>query len=349
MNYELCPEGHYESKAWNFIVTQGFSKTRQSCWEGALTRSFIMKNMTMMKTEGKKRKVTLCAIQLPNYREGKTPEEKKESNIRAAFTMMVEAAKAGADIICLGEIFPLVGVEYNKDTLVKLAEKEGGPLFRKLSDFAGKYRVNLITPAYVFYGKTIHNTAWVFSRTGKLAGRYFKVHCTKGERDNGAVQGDKWPVFKLDFGTIGVMICHDNSFPESAKCLALNGAEVIFWPHVQGGWGDVIWDITLRSRAIDNGVFLVSACYGKHPDESWKPGMMQGRTGVVGPDGMILAEAGREAGIVMATVDLNQKLYKAYFTTNSEKDDFRKEMLDDRRPETYRAITKVKKVKGVKS
>jgi len=291
---------------------------------------------------GKKRIITLCSIQLPDYREGKTPEEKKESNIETAFKMMGDAAKKGVDIICLGEIFPLVGVEYNKQTLPLLAEKEGGILFTRLSVFAKNYRVNLIAPIYALYGKVIRNTAWVFSREGKLIGKYFKVHCTKIERNKGVVPGDKWPVFKMDFGKIGVMICHDNSFPESARCLALNGAEVIFWSHVQGGWGDVVWDITLRSRAIDNAVYLVSASFGKRPDQAWIPGMMQGRTGIIGPDGAILVEAGRDAGIVMATVDLNQRLFKASFTVGSCKEDFKKEMLDDRRPETYEAITRKK-------
>jgi predicted amidohydrolase len=156
----------------------------------------------------------------------------------------------------------------------------------------------------------------------------------------GVEPGAEWPVFELDFGTLGIMICHDVAFPESARCLALNGAEVVCWPHVQSGWGDVVWDITLRSRAIDNGVYLLSSCYGTPADMAWRPGMMVGRSGVVGPDGTVLADAGRRPGVVTATADLDQPLLKHNFTYVGDHD-FRATMLETRRPETYAAVTRL--------
>ena len=125
------------------------------------------------------------------------------------------------------------------------------------------------------------------------------------ERDLGIVPGESWPVFELDFGRIGVQICHDNSFPESARCLTLNGAEIIFWPHVMSGWGGEFMDILLRSPAIHNGIYHVPVCFGNQPGTAWRPGMLIGRSSIIGPDGTICADAGRYPGIAMAWIDLD--------------------------------------------
>lgn len=280
------------------------------------------------------RKVTLSAIQPANQRAGAIPDEQKADNIQIAFSLMEEAAKGGADLICLPETFPMTGLARDEEVALRLADEEGGTLSRDLCTFAREHRVNIIAPVLGRYETIVRNVAWVISRDGEHLGRYFKVHCTHRERQQGIVPGGDWPVFPLDCGRIGVMICHDNCFPESARCLALNGADVICWPHVQSGWGDVVWDITLRSRAIDNGVYLLSACYGIPDNEAWRPGMMVGRSGVVGPDGTVLVDSGRNPGVVATTIDLDHVLLKHNFTWPGPLD-FRASMLATRRPETY--------------
>jgi predicted amidohydrolase len=188
----------------------------------------------------------------------------------------------------------------------------------------------------------LRNSAVVVDRSGGIAGCYDKVHPTRAEIDpRGVVPGDGWPVFRLDFGTLGVMICHDNSFVEAARCLTLNGAEVICWPHVQSGWGDIAWDVTLRSRALDNGVHLVSSCFAVRGEGAWRPGMMVGRSGVVGPDGLILAETGREVGVATATVDLDRPRLVHSWTRAGEYP-YAEELRIDRRPDTYGAISETK-------
>src|SRR5215217_480493 len=231
------------------------------------------------------REVMLAAVQPPNQRAGATAADQRTENIRIAFAWMQTAAERGARLICLPETFTTTGAEKDPMTAGELGEEEGGALAAQLSEFARANRVNVIAPVLGRYGETLRNVAWVIAADGTLVGRYFKVHCTRGERRSGIVPGDDWPVFTLDIGRVGVMICHDNNWPEPARCLTLNGAEIIAWPHVQSGWGDIVWDITLRSRAIDNGVFLLSSCYGVADDRAWRPGMMMGRSGVVGPDG----------------------------------------------------------------
>lgn len=287
----------------------------------------------------KMRNVTLAAIQPPNLREGSTPDALKADNLRIVLALMDEAVAKGADIICLPETFQVRGVVNDAATAREFADDEGGALSQALCAFAATHQVNVIAPVLGRYGATLRNVAWVISRTGDLIGRYFKVHLTHGEHERGIVPGDEWPVFELDGVRVGVMTCHDIGFPESARCLALNGAELVCWPHVQSGWGDVVWDITLRSRAIDNSVYLMSSCYGVPPDTAWRPGMMVGRSGVVGPDGTVLVDGGREPGVFTTTIDFDKVLLKHHFTYVGDHD-FRRTMNETRRPDTYAPITR---------
>jgi len=253
---------------------------------------------------------------------------------------MQDAVKSQADLICLPETFQVTGLELSPDLVLELADEENGDLADKLREFARANQVNIVAPVLGRYGLAVRNVAWIISRQGEFVGRFFKVHPTNGELDRGVISGDEWPVFELDFGTVGVMICHDNSFPESTRCLALNGAEIVCWPHVQSGWGDVAWDITLRSRAIDNAVYIMSSCYGAPENTAWRPGMMVGRSGVVAPDGTVLVDGGRKQGWFSTTVDLDQVLLKRDFSYAGDQD-FKATMLEGRRPDTYGPLTRL--------
>lgn len=280
------------------------------------------------------RNVTVAAIQPPNQRDGGTPIEQKAHNVRIAFRLMEDAARRDVDLICLPETFPTVGVTITPTSALGLAEEEGGKLSQRLCAFARQHRVNIVAPVLGRYGETLRNSAWMISREGEHIGRYFKVHLTNPEAEWGVVAGEEWPVFQLDFAKVGVMTCLDNSFPESARCLTLEGADIICWPHIESGWGEIEWDITLRSRAIDNATYIISACHGVPDDTAWEPGLMVGRSGVVGPDGTIVADGGRRAGVVSATIDLDYVLRKRDFGYAGEVV-FKATMLRFRRPDTY--------------
>ncbi|NMB13253.1 MAG: carbon-nitrogen hydrolase family protein [Firmicutes bacterium] len=285
------------------------------------------------------RVIRLATVQPPNERSGSTWQERKASNVQIALDMLEKAAQEKADITCLPECFPTRGLGNEPVDPFQVADAVGGEVFEQLAAFARQHSMYLVAPVTEKIAECLRNAAWVIDRQGNLVGTYHKVHCTEGERKGGVIPGDSWPVFDLDFGRIGIMICHDNSFPESARCLALNGAEIVFWPHVQCGWGGELWDITLRSRAIDNAVYLVSSCYGVRPGTAWRPGQMTGRSGIVGPDGMILAEAGRLPKVVITEIDLDHVLLKHDFTRIGDHP-FWQDVLADRRPETYGVVTK---------
>jgi N-carbamoylputrescine amidase len=285
------------------------------------------------------RKITLSAIQPPLLKHD-TLAQAQEAHLAAVTDLLIEAAARDSDLAVLPEHLNMVGASSNPEEKRAAAETLDGPFTTTIRRLAASHRMAIILPIYRLDDRGhLRNSAVVVDRQGVIAGCYDKVHPTRGEMEvSGVVAGDSWPVFDLDFGRVGVMICHDNSFVESTRCLALNGAEIVAWPHVQSGWGDVVWDITLRSRAIDNGVYLVSSCFSVRGEGAWRPGMMVGRSGVVGQDGAILAEMSREVGVATTTVDLDlPRLVHSW--TRSGEHPYAEEFRIDRRPDTYGVLT----------
>ncbi len=283
------------------------------------------------------RLVTISAVQVPWTTEELSDVERRAWNLEMATSYLQEAGARGCDIACLGEIVNAVGVPLTAESLPRFAETLPGEFTARLGAIARRYRMYVVCPLYAHVDGNVRNVAVILDRAGEIVGWYAKVHCTQSERAYGVTPGDAWPTFALDFGRVGVQICHDNSFPESARCLALNGAEIVFWPHVQSGWGDVAWDAVLRARAIDNHLYLVAACYGTPPSLAWRPGMMVGRSGVVAPDGSIRADAGRSPGIATVAVDLDQPRLAHDFTRGGDHP-FWADVLADRQPDTYQRL-----------
>jgi predicted amidohydrolase len=283
------------------------------------------------------RRIAVAAVQLPAVTAGATNAERQESNFRAAEYWLDQAGQRGADVACLGETFNVLGLSPNSfRTDIHDAVENA---VTRLGSIARRSHMNVIAPVAGLLDGVARNVAIILDRDGQPVGHYLKVHCTESERALGIVPGDSWPTFHLELGQAGVQICHDNSFPESARCLALNGAEIIFWPHTMSGWGDEFMDTLMRSPSVHNGVYHVPVCFGCDPEQAWRPGMLIGRSSIVAPDGIILADAGRQVGIALAQIDLDAPRIAHDFTRQGEyvwRDDMRR----DRRPDTYSAITR---------
>lgn len=286
------------------------------------------------------RVVKIASIQLPAEPEGENDAQKKEYNFRAAERMFAQAGKMGADIAAVGEIFNVHGCSLTAENFQAQTEGDVDQVTRRIGALARQYHMYSIAPIYAVVNGIPRNVALLYDREGRLIGSYCKVHCIEDERALGVVPGDDWPVFQLDFGTVGIMICHDNSFPESGRCLAVNGAEVIFWPHVMAGWGDVFMDILLRAPAVHNGIHFVPVCYGYKPEKAWQTGsMLIGRSSIIAPDANIVVDAGRVEGIAFGTIDLDRPRIAQMWTRQGEYV-YRLDMLIDRRPETYACLTR---------
>lgn len=287
------------------------------------------------------REVTIAAVQLPTDVSGTTPVDLRESNYRAAAYWLDRAGAQGADIACVGEMFNILGLTLTPDTLHATLDGALNETIDHLGVIARRRRMTIIAPIAALIDGTPRNAALILNRNGDLDGMYCKVHCTETERSLGLVSGAEWSTFTLDFGKIGIQICHDNSFPESARCLTLNGAEIIFWPHTMSGWGDVFMDVLMRSPAVHNAIYHVPVCFGSDPNRAWRPGMLIGHSSIIAPDGIILADAGRQSGIALSRINLDLPRIAHDFTRAGEYV-WLKEMLRDRRPETYAPLTQLK-------
>ena len=286
-----------------------------------------------------KRPFTIAAVQLPSSASGRSNVARQRANFALAETWLNDAGKRGADIACIGETFNVLGVKLTRRNTPALVRRAMAETIRRFAPLARRHRMALIIPILALLDGKVRNVAVVFDAKGRVVGHYFKVHCIENERAYGTVPGDTWPVFKVAGTRIGVQICHDNSFPESARCLAMNGAEIIFWPHVMGGWGGEFMDILLRAPAIHNGVHFVPVCFGCPPDRAWRPGMLIGRSSIIGPDATIIADAGRHPGIALATIDLAAPRVAHWFTRANDWI-WKIDMQNDRRPDTYAALTR---------
>ena len=198
------------------------------------------------------------------------------------------AAAKQADIVCLPEGVTLAGTG---KTYLDVSEPVPGPSTRFLGDVAKQNGIYIVAGIYEKTGDVVYNTSVLLDRQGELAGKYRKVCLPREEIVGGITPGSSFPTFETDFGRIGMMICWDVAFPEPARTLAMNGAEVILMPI----WGG---NLTLaRARAIENQIYLVSSTYHM-------------KTAVFDLEGNIMAEADEENPVVVVEVDLNeQKLW----------------------------------------
>ncbi len=282
------------------------------------------------------RMVKIALGQEPNgWPKEASPAEIRQHHHRQMEPLVTEAVAEKADIICFCENAPGHGVDVGLKDKGGFEDVLDGPDFQWASSQAAKHGIYLILPTVGFYQGKFQNVAILFDRKGEVFGVYEKVHLTKGERDSGKINGATWPVFDLDFGRVGIMICHDLHFPESARCLALNGAEVIFWPtHYAGLWGDDYVISLMRAAAIHNGIYLASISLGPEPGTPWVSNRALSRSGVIGPRGEWRFSSGFEAGLAIGKIDLEEPLDRPWFSESFE-DNYRDMFLADRQPNAY--------------
>lgn len=218
------------------------------------------------------------------------PRASKSSadNLKAFAALVDEAGAENADIVCLPEGVTIVGTSHD---YVSASEPIPGPTTKFLGEVARRNNIYIVAGILEKEGDVVYNTAVLLDRKGDVAGKYRKTSLPREEIDGGVTPGDSFPVFDTDFGRIGMMICWDVTFPEAARALARQGAEVIFLPI----WGG---DLTLaKARAIENQVYLVSSTYDMI-------------TGVIDLEGKVVKEAKADKEVVVVDVNLNeQKLW----------------------------------------
>lgn len=236
---------------------------------------------------------------------------RKEKNISALRPLLTEACGKNADVICLPEMF---SCPYETPNFPVYAEKEGGASWKALSDLAREFHIYLSAGSVpeVSDDGAIYNTAYVFDREGRQIAKHRKVHLfdidVKGgqcfKESDTLTAGNSATVFETEFGKMGLCICYDFRFPELARRMVLEGANVIFVPAAFNlTTGPAHWEVLFRSRAIDNQVFTFGTAPARDMDASYHS---WGHSIAVSPWGTVLNQMEAEAGIQITSIDLDE-------------------------------------------
>ena len=209
-------------------------------------------------------KISVAALQTKGSRD-------MDGNLQNAIEAVERAARKGAKIICLPELYRTIYFpQYPKRDFRKFAEEIPGESTRAFAAIAKRYKAVVIVPVYEKRGGRYLNSAAVIDHTGKLLPVYEKIHIPHDPLfyEKHYFEGGKagYRIYRTKYATFAVLICYDQWFPEAARMAALGGAEIIFYPTAIGypvsgkpageDWHDA-WETVMHGHAIANGIHVV--------------------------------------------------------------------------------------------
>jgi N-carbamoylputrescine amidase len=239
----------------------------------------------------------------------------KKAMIDKHVDYIAQAAKGGAQITCLQEIFygPYFCAEQQTRWYDLTEPIPDGPTIQLMQDLARQHHMALVVPIYELEQEGVYyNTAAVIDNTGKYLGKYRKTHIPHvapgfWEKFYFRPGNLGYPIFDLGFVKIGVYICYDRHFPEGARALGLNGAEIVFNPSATvAGLSEYLWKLEQPAHAVANGYFI-GAINRVGTEAPWNIGQFYGTSYFCNPRGKIIAEASRDKDeVLIADLDLDQ-------------------------------------------
>nr|QDA77031.1 beta-ureidopropionase [Jahnella sp. MSr9139] len=261
----------------------------------------------------------------------------REAMVDKHIPFIEEAGKKGVQILCLQEVFNGPYFCPSQDARwCDIAESIPGPTVERMSEYAKKYQMAMIVPIYereiagVYY-----NTAAVIDADGTYLGKYRKNHIpqTNGFWEKYFFKPGNlgYPTFQTRYAKIGVYICYDRHFPEGARLLGLNGAEIVFNPSATvAGLSQYLWKLEQPAHAVANGYYIAASNrVGTEPP--WNIGRFYGTSYFCDPRGNFLAVGSEDKDeLVVAEMDLDmiEEVRRTW------------QFFRDRRPETYDDIVK---------
>lgn len=252
-----------------------------------------------------------------------------DQHLDAISTLIEQAGKDGCDAVVLPE--DTLGLEHwsgvNEALWAAVLPIAVERMNECLGALSARHAMYVVCCSDALEDGHRYNTAFLLGRDGQPVGRYRKVNMPYSER-GGRAQGDAYPVFETpDLGGIGLLICYDMVFPEAIRCLALNGADIVFVPTLGGacmGGGADMNRAAFRTRAVDNWVYLAVAQRG-------------GGSLIIAPDGGVLQEGGGPDEIIIADIDPRDGRQGG--NAFDWQQDMRARLFRERVPHSYAALT----------
>jgi len=262
----------------------------------------------------------------------------KQMALEKHLGMIDEAAKRGVQILGLQEIFNGPYFCPSQDAKwYAAAEPIPGPTIEVMQQRAKKHSMVMVVPIYErAMAGVYYNTAAVLDADGTLLGTYRKQHIpqTGGFWEKYFFKPGNlgYPVFHTRYAVVGVYICYDRHFPEGARLLGLNGAEIVFNPSATvAGLSQYLWKLEQPAHAVANGYFI-AASNRVGVEKPWNIGKFYGTSYVCDPRGNFLSTGSEDKDeIVVADCDLDliEEVRGVW------------QFYRDRRPETYGDLCKL--------
>ena len=280
----------------------------------------------------------LIQMSIPKSEGDGTIEEIKSAIEAKHIPYIDKAGQQGVQILCLQEIFNTPYFCPGQDTAwYASAESVPGPTTERMAAYAKKYNMVMIVPIFEKEkAGFLYNTAAVIDADGTYLGKYRKNHIphTSGFWEKFFFKPGNlgYPVFETKFAQVGVYICYDRHFPDGARILGLNGAEIVYNPSATvAGLSQYLWKLEQPAHAVANGYFM--GCINRVGEEKpWNLGKFYGTSYFVDPRGQIIAEASEDKDeLLIADFDLDMI------------DEVRSvwQFYRDRRPETYQRLVEL--------
>jgi len=261
-------------------------------------------------------RAALVQAGIPDGDASRPIEDIKRDMIEVHEALLRQAAEQGAEVVCFQEIFygPYFPADQDRKWYALTEQVPEGPTTQRFADLAKELGVVLVLPVYEEEKTGIYyNTAAVVDADGGYLGKYRKhhiPHCAPGFWEKFFFKPGNlgYPVFETAAGRIGVYICYDRHFPEGARILGLNGAEIVFNPSATvAGLSEYLWKLEQPAHAVANGYF-VGAINRVGKEAPWNIGEFYGQSYFVDPRGQFIGDLGsaHDEELIVRDMDLDK-------------------------------------------
>jgi beta-ureidopropionase len=261
----------------------------------------------------------------------------KKAMVDKHLKLIEQAARQKVQVLCLQELFygPYFCAEQNQKWYEMTEPVPDGATTKLMQKIAAKHKMVIVVPVYEEEMTGLYfNTASVIDADGRFLGKYRKHHIPQvapgfWEKFYFTPGNTGYPVFQTRYAKVGVYICYDRHFPEGARILGLNGAEIVFNPSATvAGLSEYLWELEQPAHAVANGYF-VGAINRVGVEKPWAIGEFYGKSYFCNPRGKIIAQASRDKDeVVVADLDLDMiaEVRKTW------------QFFRDRRPDSYEPL-----------